>query len=275
MRSPNSTSSAPLFVKLQTSEDIEKFRIAGKVVAAALTNLENLVKEKTTLTLKELDLLTKDYIVSQNCLPTFLGYRGFPATCCMSVNKQLVHGIPNDYVLQEGDLISFDLGATFENTIADSAITCIYGKAKYDWHTEIIQSSQLALYAGIKAMKPGNRIGTIGHAIYKSARLNGFKVVDRLGGHGVSDILHDDPFIPNSAEINEGIRMQAGNMFAIEPLLVPNNSSTVPHMAEDNWTVMTKMEGSHHEHSVALFEGHVEILTKRDGESIDRIYCFS
>ena len=259
------------FLKLKDKNFLDKQRVAGKVVARSLSMLESLVKEKTNLSTLELSRLVDDFIVSQNCIPTFKNYKGFPAAVCISVNNALVHGIPNDYKLQDGDVVKFDLGATFENTIADSALTCIYGEPKKQEHVKLIKACEEALMKGIAAIKVGNNLGCIGNAIYKSAKGNGYSVVTAYGGHGIcnhsdgSGMPHAPPFVCNRANPNERIRIQPGLVVAIEPMLLPYDVSTTT--LDDGWTVVTKEVGTHQEHSIFVHDDCVEILTWRENET--------
>lgn len=253
--------------KLKNKEWLEKQRVAGKIAANALSMLEHLVKERTEKSLLELDRLAYEYINDHGCQPTFLGYHNFPNSCCISVNKQLVHGIPTNYVLQEGDLVSFDLGATYQESIADTAITCIYGEAKSEY-VKLVSACETALMEGINAIAVGKRLGVIGNAIYKSARNNGFSVVTQYGGHGICNhadgkgMPHAPPFVSNKASSDEGIRIQPNMVLAIEPLLVLGGS-TGTKVDKDGWTVWSENISAHFEHSVFIHEDHVEIITDR------------
>lgn len=251
------------FFKLKDESWLEKQRIAGQVAAKTLMLLEKLVREKAPLTLFQMNVIAEDYIYQNKCIPTFKNYKGtFPAGVCMSVNKQLVHGIPAHYKLQDGDVVSFDLGTTFEGAIADTAITCLYGEAKPE-HIKLIAATNEALMKGIAAIGVGKRLGVIGHAIFRSARGNDFSVVDDYGGHGLDwNIPHAAPFIANKADPDEGIRIQTGLAIAIEPMLVPRDTSTS--ISEDGWTVNTKEIGAHAEHSVFVHEDRTEIITWRE-----------
>jgi methionyl aminopeptidase len=263
------------FVKLKDDKWLANQRIAGKVVSQSLTLLENLVKEKTTKSLIDMNSVVEEFIIKNECIPTFKNYKGFPSGVCISVNKQLVHGIPGDYKLQDGDVISFDLGATYNGAIADSAITCIYGEPKSEDHVALLETTREALYAGINAVKIGNRIGAIGNAIYKYTRSKGFKVIENYGGHGICmtddgiGIPHAQPFICNRANENDGIRIQSGLTIAIEPMVVPNNSSIHTKISNDGWTVYTEEVGCHFEHTIFVGDSGVEMITRRENE--DRI----
>jgi methionyl aminopeptidase len=257
------------FVQLQNDNFLQRQRIAGKVVADTLSLLENLVKDKTKLTLLELDIIAKEYIEKNDCVCTFAGYKGFPGNICVSLNRELVHGIGDKRTLNEGDVISFDLGATFDNAIADSALTCIYGQGKPE-HIKGIEITNLCLDSAIASISVGKRIGVIGNAIYKTARSNGFDVILSYGGHGISmttediGIPHAQPFISNKSSPEEGCHIQQCMTIAIEPLLVPLGSSIKTKTAADNWTVLTDEIGFHSEHTLYIHKDNVEIITKRN-----------
>lgn len=255
------------FFPLLSNDWLLNQRIAGKVAAKILITLEDLVKQKTKLSLIELDNIAEKIIEENNCKPTFKGYRNFPASVCMSVNNQLVHGIPNEYKLQEGDLITFDVGVTYNESIADTAITCIYGNPKNNMHVKLINATNEALNKAIALLKVDKRIGDIGNCIYKSAKGNGFAVINEYGGHGISQdsngkgILHNDPFIPNKSDTNYGIRIQPGLCLAIEPLLVNGYSTRT--FIDKNKTVCCEDICAHAEHTVFIHKDSVEIITSR------------
>jgi methionyl aminopeptidase len=254
-------------IRLHDQMFLENQRVAGKVVAKTLALLEGLVKEKTTKTLLGLDQIAHDYIVSQNCVPTFLGYKSFPNSVCISVNKQLVHGIPTDYVLQEGDLVSFDLGATYHGAIADAAITCIYGQPREKRHQQLVDDCKEALNRAITSVAVGKRIGAIGHTIYRYGRDKGYGVITNFGGHGISidqegnGIPHASPFIANRAEPTEGIRITAGMALAIEPQFTLGSTDTIT--ASDGWTVECSSLSAHEEHTIFVHDDCVEVITAR------------
>lgn len=250
------------FIKLKDSEWLEKQRVAGKVAAGALSYLSGLVDTKSTATLLEMSRLAEEYILDNKCSCTFKGYQGFPEAVCISVNNQLVHGIPTEYRLQEGDLVSFDLGATFDGAIADTAITCMYGEPKTPNHSKLVMATKEALQKGIAAAKVGNRIGDIGNAVYKCAKGHGFNVIVRYGGHGLENNKpHAPPFVPNRSNPDEGIRIQPGLTIAIEPLLTPGPTETW--VSDDGWTVNLKDINAHEEHTIYIHADHAEIITER------------
>lgn len=251
------------FFTLKNQDWLDKQRIAGKVVADSLTILQNLVKDKTKLSLIEMSNMIDDFIVNRKCTSTFKNYKGFPSAVCISVNYQLVHGIPTDYYLQDGDVVKFDLGATFEGAIADSALTCIYGVPKKSEHVRLIKATEDSLMRGIEAMAVGKHLGCIGAAIHRSAKSDRFSVIEDYGGHGLEwDKPHAPPFVANKASPDEGMRIQPGLSIAIEPMLLPGSTSSS--VSKDGWTVTTKEIGAHFEHSVYVHEDHIEIITKRD-----------
>jgi methionyl aminopeptidase len=232
--------------------------------------LESEVKSGTTKTLLELDKLAETYIRDNGCEPTFLGYRGYSRSVCISINRQLVHGIANDYVLQDGDKISMDLGATYKGTIGDSAITMIYGNPKCDKQVQIIKATEDALNRAIEAIAIGKRLGVIGAAISRFAKEYGFSVIELYGGHSTdidkdgNGIPHAPPFVSNKSNPDEGIIMTSGLTLCIEPMFT--SGSTKTHVDKDGWTVWCDAEYcSHHENTVFIREdGVVEVTTARN-----------
>ena len=250
-------------IYLKDNSWLEKQRIAGKIVAKTLHMLQQLVKEKTKLSCLELNQLAEDFIINSGATPTFKNYKGFPAGVCISVNKELVHGIPKKYYFQEGDVISFDLGATVDGVIADSALTCIYGEPKSDRHVTMIKVNDDALMKGIQAIKVGNKLGCIGNAISKHIKNNGFGIIDKYGGHGLElNTPHAAPFVNNKSNPNEGVTIQKGLSIAIEPMSIIGDTYT--YVSSDGWTVMGHNISCHAEHTVFVHEDHVEIVTSRD-----------
>lgn len=262
----------PGLIKIKDGSWLSRQRVAGKVVSQALSMLEKLVREKTTKSLLELNAIAEAFILDHNCQCTFKNYRGFPAGVCISVNYQLVHGIPTSYQLQDGDIVSFDLGATYEGSIADSALTCIYGTARKIEHIKLIEATKEALHRGIVQARAGNRLGAIGNAIYKSARGNGFNVIENYGGHGIcnhsdgSGMPHAPPFVSNRADSSVGIHLQAGMTLAIEPMLVPSDTST--QVGPNGWDIMTKEIGAHEEHTIFIHDDWIEVITEREKANV-------
>lgn len=250
------------FIKLKNQDWLEKQRIAGRIAANALINLQTQVENKTTRSLIELNESAEKLIAEAGGIPTFKGYKGFPAGVCISVNRQLVHGIPTDYKLRDGDLVSFDLGVTIEGAIADTAITCIYGQPKSEKHVTLVKATEESLMRGIEAIAVGKQLGVIGNAISRCAKNYGLSVITKYGGHGLDwDHPHAPPFVENKSESNVGPRIQVGLSIAIEPMLLTGSTDT--HVSDDGWTVMTNEIGAHFEHSIYVHEDRVEIITDR------------
>ncbi len=254
--------STNMLVKLKDKDWLDKQRVAGKIAAQALTKLKGYCEGKTFHSMATLNEVIERFITEAGGTPTFKGYKGFPAGVCISVNKALVHGIPDDTVLDDGDVVSFDLGVTYEGAIADSAITCIFGPPKSERHVKLVQATEEALIKGIEAIAVGKRLGCIGNAISKYVKGTGFGLIDKYGGHGLDwNIPHAAPFVANKADLEEGPRIQPGLAIAIEPMLVMGSTAT--RTLDDGWTVVTDDIGAHFEHSVYVHEDHVEIITDR------------
>lgn len=251
------------YFNLKGEDWLIKQRVAGKVVADSLSILKSLVENRTMHSALELNDIIENYILDHDCTATFKNYKGFPAGVCISVNKELVHGIPKDYHFQDGDVISFDLGATYQGAIADSALTCIYGTPKTEQHVRLINATEESLMKGIAAIKVGNHLGCIGAAISECAKEYKFGLVNQYGGHGLDwNVPHAAPFVANKSEPNEGIRIQRGLAIAVEPMLVIGSPTTKT--LDDGWTVVTNDIGAHFEHSIFVHEDCVEIITQRD-----------
>lgn len=250
------------FVHLHQEEWLTKQRVAGKCHAEIMQLLKQLVIDKSTISLLEMDKIVEEEILKRGCTPTFKGYRGFPNALITSVNKQIVHGIPTDYKLQEGDVITFDYGATFEGAIADAADTFIYGDPKSEEQVKIIEVSRQCLKNAIAALQIGKRTGVIGYAIYKTASKANFNVITSLGGHSLTwNKVHAGMFISNKSTPDEGIVCQPGLTLAIEPILVPHNSSTKTKVEEDGWTITTEAIGAHLEDTIFVHEDRIEVIT--------------
>ena len=251
------------FVILHQNEWLEKQRIAGRVASGCLKMLQNLVAQSSEKTMLELDKMAHDYIFDNGCEPTFFNYKGFPNSVCISINNVLVHGIPDDTRLTEGDLVSFDLGATYQGAIADNALTCIFGSPKNKEHQRLVQATEEALMESIKTISIGKRIGCIGYCISKVAKKYGYAVVENYGGHGIGwNTPHAHPFVANKDVPENGIRFTPNMTIAIEPLFVIGNSSNT-RVAEDGWSVLTTALSAHFEHTIYIHQNCVEIITSR------------
>ncbi|MWV47431.1 type I methionyl aminopeptidase [Paenibacillus sp. HJL G12] len=236
-------------------------REAGRIVAETHRLMAKHIEPG--ITTGELDRIADHYIRSQKALPSFKGYNGFPASICASVNDQLVHGFPGKRKLNEGDIITLDIGAQYRGYHGDSAWTYPVGKISEEAQ-RLLDVTEASLYAGLELVKPDVRLFTISHAIQRVIEDAGFSVVREYVGHGVGAELHEEPNIPNFGVPDRGPRLKPGMVLAIEPMV--NAGSRYVKTLEDNWTVVT-VDGAwcaHFEHTVAVTaEGH-EILTKLD-----------
>ena len=238
--------------------EIERMARAGEVVADTLA----LVGEhaRPGVTTQDLDDLADDFIRSRGGIPTFKGYRGYPASICVSPNSMVVHGIPGIYTLQEGDVLSVDVGVTLDGFVADSAYTFGIGEISAEAE-RLLEGCQAALAAGIAQCRPGNHLSDVSHAIQVSTEDAGFSVVRSLVGHGIGRAMHEDPQIPNYGPPGRGPELQPGMTFAIEPMI--NAGGPDVYLHDDEWSIST-MDGSlsaHFEHTVAITDDGPKILT--------------
>ncbi|TFI49810.1 type I methionyl aminopeptidase [Diaphorobacter sp. DS2] len=234
-------------------------REAGRIVA--LTHQELKKHIAPGITTRELDVIADRFIRKHDAIPSFKGYNGFRGSICASVNDELVHGIPGGRVLNDGDIISIDIGAKYNGYHGDSAWT--YAVGQIDEESErLMDVTEESLYKGLEEAKPGERLSNISHAIQTYAESNGFSIVREYVGHGVGQDLHEDPQIPHYGPPNRGPRLKPGMVLAIEPMV--NAGSRYVKTLTDNWTVVT-VDGkrcAHYEHTIAITESGYEILTK-------------
>lgn len=243
---------------LKTKREIEIMRKAGRLVAQS----HELVRKniKPGVTTKELDQLVEEFLKSQNAIPTFKGYGGFPFSICASVNEEVVHGFPSDRKLAEGDIVSIDIGATFEGYVGDSAKTFYVGEVCEE-KRRLVEATKQSFYEGIKFAKTSCRLSDISHAIQQYAEAHGFSVVRDYVGHGVGKNMHESPQIPNFGKPGKGPRLQEGMVLAIEPMI--NAGMYNVKVLDNDWTVVT-VDGrpsAHYEHTVAITDGEPEFLT--------------
>ena len=245
----------------KSRREIEKMARAGRVVAETLALIGDRARPGTTTA--ELDALADEYIRSQGGVPTFKGYRGYPASICASPNDMVVHGIPGEYVLGDGDLLSVDIGVTLGGYVGDSAYTFAVGEVSPE-SERLLESCQAALAAGIEQCRAGNHLSDISHAIQTTTERAGFSVVRTLVGHGVGRSMHEDPQIPNFGEPGRGPLLASGMVFAIEPMINAGGPDVVIH--DDQWSISTA-DGSlsaHFEHTVAVTDDGPRILTSAE-----------
>jgi methionyl aminopeptidase len=245
-------------IVIKSASELAVMRKAGRVVAVTLAALASQVRPG--ISTLELDRLAESTIRAQGATPSFKGYQGYPASVCVSVNDEVVHGIPGKRVLREGEIVSLDVGAIFEGMQGDAALTVAVGQVSSRMQT-LMRVTQAALVAGIREARAGNRLGDISAAIQKVAEGAGFSVVREYGGHGVGRNMHEDPHIPNWGQPGTGIFLKPGMTLALEPMV--NAGKYQVRVKSDNWTVVTVdgQPSAHFEHTVAITEGEPEILT--------------
>jgi methionyl aminopeptidase len=240
---------------------MEAMERAGAIVGATLTLLKKSVEPG--MTTGDLNRIADKNIRSMGAVPTFIGYHGFPAAICASVNEEIVHGIPGKRVLKEGDIIKMDVGATIDGFIGDAAISVAVGEIS-DEAQRLMDDTDASLYAGIAAAKPGNRIGDIGAAVSGYAIPRGYGVVRQFVGHGVGRYLHEDPQVPNYGEAGKGVLLRPGMCICIEPMLNLGTHDT--RILDDDWTVVTAdgALSAHFEHTLAITQNGPKILTMHE-----------
>ena len=246
-------------ISIKSASEIELMKIAGKIVGDTHKYLIPFIKEG--ITTKELDNLAEKYILSQGAKPNFKGYSGYPATACISINNEVIHGIPSKKrILKAGDIVSVDLGASIEGYNGDNAATFAVGDIS-DEAKRLMDATRESLYEGIKAARAGGRIGDIGSAIQHYVEERGFSVVREFVGHGIGTKLHEAPEVPNYGTAGKGIRLMPGMTIAIEPMI--NLGLPGVKTLSDGWTVETKdgLLSAHFEHTVAITSDGPQIMT--------------
>jgi len=248
-------------ILLKSEDEIRGIRKASQIVAKVFEEIYEMIKPGVML--KEIDRKIDSLIRKMRGRPAFLGYRGFPASSCISLNEEVVHGIPDDRIIKEGDLVKIDIGVEKNGFYGDAAKTFIIGRVTPRVE-ELVKTTERALYKGIDAARPNGRLYDISYAIENEAKSNGFYVVKELGGHGVGLFLHEDPIIPNYGERGKGPLLKEGMVLAIEPMI--NMGTSNLKMKGDGWTVLTA-DGSfsaHFEHTIVIGRDGTEILTQLD-----------
>ena len=245
-------------IYLKTDEEIELLRAANQIVARTLAEVAKVIAPGVT-TLK-LDTIAEEYIRSQGAVPGFKGYGGFPGTLCVSVNENVVHGIPSNYALREGDIVSVDCGAVKDGYNGDSTYTFCVGEVEEEVK-RLLRTTKESLYIGIEHAVEGNRIGDIGHAIQEYCEKRGYGVVREMCGHGVGRKLHEDPDVPNYGRKGTGPLIKNGMVIAIEPMINMGSKNIV--IERDGWTTRTKdrKPSAHYEHTIAIHHGKPDILS--------------
>ena len=246
-------------ITLKTPQEIEKMRKAGRVVATTLEALR--AAAQVGMTTGDLDELARQKIAEAGAIPSFNGYHGFPGHICASVNEEVVHGIPGNRVLKEGDILSVDLGAIVEGYHGDSAITFPIGSISSEIQL-LLQVTEESLYKGIQAAIVGNRLGGVSSAIQTHVDSYQFGIVREFVGHGIGSQMHEDPKIPNYGPPHQGPLLKAGMTLAIEPMV--NLGTPDVRILDDQWTVVTRdgKPSAHFEHTILITENGPEILTR-------------
>ena len=246
------------------AKELERMREANSLVSKTLDHLGTMIRPGVTT--QQLDAAAEEMILRGGARPAFKGYRGFPASVCASVNHQIVHGIPNDHPLKEGDILSLDVGVYYKGFYGDSAWTFCVGEVSPELR-KLLDVTRESLYRGIEQVVVGNRISDISHRIQEYVEAYGFSVVREFVGHGIGRLLHEEPQVPNYGDPGKGPRLKPGMVLAIEPMV--NSRGPGVKMLEDRWTAVTADGGysAHFEHSVAVTETGPWILSNSSGRT--------
>jgi len=249
-------------IAIKNGQELAYMRQACEITAAARALAGEMVRPGVNT--KQIDKAVHDYIVSRGAKPSFLGYGGFPASTCISVNDTVIHGIPGGYVLQEGDIVSVDVGACYKGFHGDCAATYPCGTISADAQ-KLIDVTKQSFFEGIRFAKRGNRVSDISHAIQTYVESNGFSVVRSFVGHGVGAQLHEEPEVPNYGSPGRGPRLLPGMTLAIEPMV--NEGTYEVRILKDKWTTVTAdgKRSAHYENTVLITDGEPEILTVTEG----------
>jgi len=252
-------------MKLKSAKQIEAIRASGAILSETLARLASMIEPGVSLL--EIDAECRHLLSDRGARPAFLGYMGFPAAICTSVNHEVIHGIPTERRLRAGDIVSLDLGVDLDSFISDSAVTVPVGAIAPDL-VELLRVTQEALELGIAAARPGGRVHDISRAVYEHVAPRGYGVVRPYCGHGVGFAVHEDPQVPNYVSAGPNPRLKPGMVLAIEPMI--NLGGDDVDLLDDDWTVVTA-DGSfsaHFEHTIAIREDSVDVLT-RNGRNVE------
>ena len=245
-------------ITIKSQREIEIMRQAGRITAAART----LAREMVTpgITTAQIDREVRRFIRKSGAEPTFLGYGGFPASVCLSINEEVIHGIPGKRVLKDGDIVSVDVGATYKGFVGDCAGTFVAGTASPE-AKRLIEVTRQSFFEGIKFARAGYRVGDISHAVQEYVEKNGFGIVRDYVGHGVGSVMHEPPEVPNFGEPGRGPRLVKGMTIAVEPMVTQGTWEV--RVLRDGWTVVTKdgKLAAHYENTILITDGEAEILT--------------
>jgi len=247
-----------MMVNIYREDEIELLRESSLLVGKTLAEVAKHLKPGVTT--KHLDTIAEEFIMDHKAKPVFKGYFGYPASLCISINEQVVHGIPGERVVKENDIISIDCGTVLNGYVGDSAYTFAMGEVQ-DEVLNLLVATKESLYRGIEAAIAGNRIGDIGYAIQSYVEAKGYSVVRELVGHGVGKKLHEKPEVPNFGRRGNGVKLKKGMVIAIEPMI--NLGTYRVFQENDGWTIRTQdlKPSAHYEHDVAIGEGKSDILS--------------
>lgn len=246
-------------IALRTDDEIAVLRDAGRILARVVREIQSSLK--IGMTTQDIDAIAEKLIAAENVRPAFKGYRGYPACACVSLNEEVVHGIPSERVVREGDIVSVDIGIIHQGFYSDMAFSVGMGDLPVE-KRRLLAVTQTALYKGIEQMRVGNFLSDISHAVQTHVEKNGFSVVREFVGHGIGRALHEDPEIPNFGSPHEGPELRAGMVFCIEPMV--NIGGWQTRILNDGWTVVT-LDGkasAHFEHAIAVTKNGPLILTE-------------
>jgi methionyl aminopeptidase len=243
---------------IRSAEEIAKMRKAGRVVAEIHEKTRAAIRPGVTTL--EIDAVAREVLEQRGARSNFLNYHGFPAVICTSPNEMIVHGIPGEYVVKEGDILSVDCGAIIEGYHGDAAYTAAVGEVS-DVAKRLLEATERSLWAGIDQMHAGNRLHEVGRAVQSVAEAAGFSVVRKYVGHAIGTAMHEDPQVPNYWPGNPGPRLKVGNVYAVEPMVNVGTYDTIE--LDDGWSVITAdgQLSAHFEHTIAVLEDGPEVLT--------------
>lgn len=252
-------------IPIKSEYDLELMRQAGKKLAKIIKKLQENIKEGVRT--KELDEMAVEFIAAEGCHPAFKNYHGFPGNICVSINEEVVHGIPAERQIKKGDIVSLDVGLNFNGYFSDAAVTLPVGRIEAN-KKKLIEVTKKALFLGIEQARENNHLSDISAAIQKHVEANGFSVVRQFVGHGIGKNMHEEPEIPNFGTIHQGQRLLAGMCFAIEPMV--NMGTWEVSILDNGWTAVTKdgLASAHFEHTLAITKNGPEILTSLPQERL-------
>ncbi|MGY6171897.1 type I methionyl aminopeptidase [Candidatus Mycoplasma pogonae] len=249
-------------VSLKTEQEIAKITKASQILAEVKKIIFEAIQPGVSL--KELDSIAFQETTKRGGKPAFLGYQGFPATICASLNEELIHGIPDDRILRNGDLLSVDMGVIFENYYADSAFTKSIGITTPE-NEKLITVAKEAFWAGVNAIKPGARLGDVGAAIFKVIQAHGCYTPKEFSGHGIGKALHEEPYVENYGQVGKGLLLRDNMVICIEPMILQGSAKIF--IKPDRWTVVSqsKHKAAHYEQTLVIKNGYAIVLTDNEG----------